>query len=52
MSRPLRAVWAHPSAVLLAGQLIGVLLYPFMVGFPAGRGVLSFFSLIVLVLSR
>jgi hypothetical protein len=51
VSRPLRAVWAHPSAVLLAGQLVGVLLYPFMAGFPAGRGLLSFFSLLVLVLA-
>jgi hypothetical protein len=46
-----RAVWEHPSAVLLAGQLLGVLLYPFMEQSAAGRSLLSLFSLVVLVLA-
>ncbi len=41
----------HPSAVLLLGQLLGVLIYPFMDGSPTGRGALSLFSLLVLVLA-
>jgi hypothetical protein len=40
----------QPSAVLLAVQLTGVLLYPFMDG-PAGRAALSLFGLVVLVLA-
>jgi hypothetical protein len=37
-----------PSAVLLAVQLLGVLLFPFMSG-PAGRAALSLFGLLVLI---
>ena len=51
MSRWLRTAWAHPSAVLLAAQLLGVLLYPFMAESPAGRELLSLFALLVLVLA-
>ena len=51
MSRWLRTAWAHPSAVLLAAQLLGVLLYPFMAESPTGRALLSVFSLVVLVLA-
>jgi len=50
MSRWLRAARDHPSAVLLAAQLLGVLIYPFMDG-PAGRAALSLFGLVVLVLA-
>src|SRR6187551_3378496 len=41
----------EPSAVLLAAQLIGVLLYPFMDESPVGRAALSLFSLLVLFLA-
>ena len=51
MSNWLRAVWAHPSAVLLVAQLLGVLLYPFMAESVAGRSLLSLFALVVLVLA-
>lgn len=44
-------IWQHPSAVLLAVQLLGVLVYPFMDSSPVGRAALSLFSLIVLVLA-
>jgi hypothetical protein len=44
-------LWAHPSAVLLVVQLLGVLLYPFMDESPVGRAALSLFSLVVLVLA-
>ncbi|MFL5726791.1 MAG: ion channel [Chloroflexota bacterium] len=47
MRRLIAPTW-HPSAVLLAVQLIGVVLYPFMDG-PAGRAALSVFGLVVLV---
>ena len=40
----------HPSAVLLAAQLLGVVLYPFMDG-PTGRAALSLFGIFVLVLA-
>jgi hypothetical protein len=40
----------QPSAVLLAVQLIGVLLYPFMTG-AVGHAALSLFGLVVLVLA-
>lgn len=46
-----RLVWAHPSGVLLAGQLLGVLLYPFMGDSATGRSLLSLFALVVLVLA-
>lgn len=44
-------IWRHPSAVLLAVQLLGVLVYPFMDTSPVGRAALSLFALIVLVLA-
>jgi len=47
----LRAAKGHPSAVLLAAQLIGVLAYPFMDTSPAGRAAISLFSLVVLALA-
>src|SRR5262245_51815568 len=43
-------LWAHPSAVLLFTQLIGVLLFPFLAG-TAGRAILSLFGVIVLFLA-
>jgi Ion channel len=46
-----RIPWAHPSAVLLVAQLLGVLVYPYMDDSPVGRAVLSLFSLGVLVLA-
>ena len=46
MRRLILPSW-QPSAVLLAVQLFGVLLYPFMDG-PAGRAALSLFGLLVL----
>ncbi len=51
MSRWLWVAWAHPSAVLLFGQMLGVVLYPFMAESPRGRGLLSLFALTVLVLA-
>lgn len=51
MSNWLRAVWAHPSAVLLVVQLLGVVLYPFMAESITGRSLLSLFALVVLVLA-
>lgn len=51
MSTWLRAIWAHPSAVLLVVQLLGVLLYPFMAESITGRSLLSLFALVVLVLA-
>jgi len=47
----LRAIWRHPSGVLLAAQLLGVVVYPFMGESPTGRAMLSLFSLVVLVLA-
>jgi hypothetical protein len=48
---PLRTARRHPSAVLLAAQLLGVLLYPFMDASAPGRAMLGLFSLLVLVLA-
>jgi hypothetical protein len=44
----LRLVRTEPSAVLLAVQLAGLLLYPFMEGRDAGRALFSAFGLLVL----
>jgi len=44
-------LWQQPSAVLLAVQLLGVLLYPFMDASPIGRAALSSFALMVLFLA-
>ena len=38
----------HPSAVLLAAQLLGVLLYTLLENLPGGRAVLAAFGLVVL----
>jgi hypothetical protein len=38
----------HPSALLLAAQLLGVLLYALLDGLPGGRAVLAAFGLVVL----
>jgi hypothetical protein len=43
--------WQQPSAMLLAVQLLGVLLYPFMDESPVGRAALSSFALVVLFLA-
>ncbi len=51
MSAWFQSIWARPSAVLLAAQLLGVLLYPFMGDSPIGQGLLSIFTLVVLVLA-
>ncbi len=47
----LSGLWQRPSAVLLAVQLSGVLLYPFMDGSAVGRAALSSFGLVVLILA-
>ena len=47
----LSRLWQQPSGVLLAVQLLGVLLYPFMDDSPVGRAALSLFALIVLFLA-
>jgi hypothetical protein len=44
-------LWRQPSAVLLAVQLLGVLVYPFMDESPVGRAALSSFALVVLFLA-
>jgi hypothetical protein len=44
-------LWQRPSAVLLAVQLVGVLVYPFMDASPIGRAALSSFALVVLFLA-
>jgi hypothetical protein len=46
----LRALRREPSAVLLAAQLGGVLLYPFMESSDAGRALFSVFGIAVLAL--
>jgi len=51
MSRWFDAAWRTPSAVLLAAQLLGVLLYPFMGESPEGRALVGLFGLLVLVLA-
>ena len=38
----------EPSALLLAGQLLGVLLYPFMEGSEVGRALFSLFGIAIL----
>jgi hypothetical protein len=51
MTGPVSRAWRQPSAVLLAVQLIGVLVYPFMDESVPGRAALSFFGLLVLFLA-
>ncbi|GAB3734604.1 ion channel [Luteimonas pelagia] len=41
----------HPSAILLAVQLLGVLLYPLMVEFAVGRALFGAFGVLVVVLA-
>jgi hypothetical protein len=51
MSGLLTRAWRQPSAVLLAVQLIGVLLFPFMEDSPIGQAAISTFALVILVLA-
>lgn len=51
MSDWYRAAKAHPSGVLLAVQILGILLYPFMGESGLGRALFSLFGLLVLVLA-
>ena len=51
MARWWNAAKGHPSALLLAAQLLGVLAYPFMDASPTGRAAISLFSLVVLALA-
>lgn len=46
-----RRIMAHPSAILLAVQLIGVVLYPFMEETRLGRGAFEVFGALVLALA-
>jgi hypothetical protein len=46
-----RKVLEHPSAVLLAVQLVGVVIYPFMETTPLGRGAFEVFGALVLALA-
>ncbi|WP_082749010.1 ion channel [Nocardioides jensenii] len=46
-----RTVRAHPSAVLLVVQLLGIIVYPFLGSAPVGRAVFSTFALVVLVIA-
>lgn len=41
MRRLATLVWAHPSGILLGGQLLVVLAYPFLGGSTAGRAILG-----------
>jgi len=41
----------HPSAILLVVQLLGMLLYPFIEGAPAGHAVFNVFGVVVLSLT-
>ena len=44
----LNVVRSQPSALLLAGQLLGVVLYPFMEGSDVGRALFSVFGIAIL----
>jgi hypothetical protein len=44
----LRAARREPSALLLAAQMAGLLLYPFMEGNATGRALLNLFGVIIL----
>jgi hypothetical protein len=46
----LRLAGRDPSAILLAAQVAGVLLYPFMEGRQAGRALFSVFGILILAL--
>lgn len=49
MTPALRAVRAHPSGVLLVGQLLVVLAYPFLEGSTAGRAVIGVVQMILVL---
>src|SRR6187200_721695 len=51
MSHWYRTAKAHPCGVLLAVQVLGILLYPFMENSGIGRALFSIFGLLVLVLA-
>lgn len=54
MSPAWQKIRRNPSAVLLAGQLLGIMIYPFFEGGPDdafGRSVISVFGLLVLALA-
>lgn len=44
-------VRAHPSAVLLVVQLLGIVVYPFLGNAPVGRAVFGTFALVVLAIA-
>jgi hypothetical protein len=46
----LHAARRHPSAILLAAQLAGLLLYPLLEGHGVGRALFSIFGIVILVL--
>lgn len=48
--RPASWLWAHPSALLLAVQLLGILAYPYMDDVRFGRAVFEIFGIVVLAL--
>ncbi len=45
-----RALWRHPSGLLLAVQMLSVLVYPFMEHRPLGRAVFETLAILVLAL--
>lgn len=47
----MRRIATHPSAILLAAQLLGVVLYPFMESTDLGRGAFEVFGALVLALA-
>ncbi|MFE6649440.1 two pore domain potassium channel family protein, partial [Nocardioides sp. NPDC057772] len=49
MTNVIRAMRDHPSAVLLLGQLVAVLAYPFLDGSTAGRAGLGVLQLLLLL---
>jgi hypothetical protein len=51
MSRWFAEARHHPSALLLAAQLLGVVIYPFLGESPTGRALIGLFGLLVLVLA-
>jgi hypothetical protein len=50
ISRWARAIWRHPSALLLTVQMISVLVYPFMEHRALGRAVFETLAILVLAL--
>src|SRR4051794_1518702 len=51
MGRLGRYLWGHPSLILLIVQLVGVLVYPYMQDYGAGRLVFELFGVAVLALA-